>query len=557
MQQEPTSVPSKDLRAYIATIRHQKWPILLAVVVTVAASFFFTSRQTPLYTSEGRVLVRPKGALGSSLSGSTDSIDMPTERFTATSSGVAEEVVKAYERSETPEELLANLIVDIEPETQVLRFSYTDASPSKAQILNDAFMASYLALRIRDTENLLEQQRKPLQEKLNSIKKQIQNLGQQINRNPENTSLTSRMGSALFQQAGLETAIRGLTPDPESGGEISTPATRPATPSSPSYPRNIALAIMIGLALGLGTALLREHLSEGLKGSKDLEEAVRAPVLAAVPRVPGWRRRSETQLIARDLPKSSAAEAYRTLRTNLQYMAERDDLRVIAVTSATLGEGKTTTAANLGVTLAQTGKRVIIVSCDLRKPRLHRFFGLTNDIGVTNILRGEATLAQAAQRPDGIDSLRMLASGPVPSNPAELLGSEEMDSLLGELRLFADVVLIDTPPILAVSDSLILGPRSDGVIIVADAHNSSRGAVEHTREQLDQVGAGIVGCVFNNFDPSQAKYYPYDKRYYYYSYTYAEDPSKKATTVADPDAEEAASGNGHKSEDETADELWH
>ncbi len=556
MQQEPTSVPSKDLRAYIATVRHQKWPILLAVVVTVAAALFFTSRQVPQYTSEGRVLVRPKGALGISLTGSTTSIDMPTERFTATSTDVAEEVIKTYERSETPEELLSGLTVDIEPETQVLRFGYSDASPQKAQILNNAFMESYLALRIADTENLLAKQREPLQEKLNQLKRSIKSLGQQIHKNPENASLQSRIGSALYQQAGLETTIRGLTPDPESGGEVSTPASRPTTPSSPSYPRNIALAIMIGLALGLGTALLREHLSEGLKGSKDLEEAIRGPVLAAVPRVPGWRRRSETHLIARDLPKSSAAEAYRTLRTNLQYIADRDDLRVVAVTSATLGEGKTTTAANLGVTLAQTGKRVIIVSCDLRKPRLHRFFGLTNDIGVTNILRGEATLAQAAQRPEGIDSLRVLSSGPVPSNPAELLGSAEMDALLGELRLFADIVLIDTPPILAVSDSLILGPRSDGVVIVADAHNSSRGAVEHTREQLDQVGAAIIGCVFNNFDPSQAKYYPYDKRYYYSSYTYAEDPDKR-TVPTNGNTEELATGNGHKAEEESTEELWH
>ncbi len=188
------------------------------------------------------------------------------------------------------------------------------------------------------------------------------------------------------------------------------------------------------------------------------------------------------------------------------------------MTSPLLGEGKTTTVANLAVTLAQTGKRVIALSCDLRKPKLHRFFDLKNDIGVTSILTGQAALAEAAQR-CSVDTLRIVASGPVPPNPAELLDSREMDLLLEELRLYCDYVVIDTPPVLAVADALILATRSDGVLVVADASRTTRSSVAFVREQVEQVGGKIVGGILNNLDARRARNYP-SYHHYYYSYRY-------------------------------------
>ena len=556
MQQELNATPARDLRTYIATVRHQKWGILLVLGLTVAATIAFTLRETPQYTSEGRILVRPVGTIGTALNGNTDSIDMPTERFTASSAEVAQLVSGQTGGSVTPEALLAALQVDIEPETQILRFSYTDPDPARAQRLDTAFMAAYLQQRIDLARAQVEEQRQPYEAEIKRLDGQIQQLSKTV-KPGETSDAAFKLQTALSRRTAVQQTLYGLALDEGSGGAVSRPANVPASPSSPSWPRNIILAIVIGLALGIGIASLREHLSERLKGSSDLEDAALAPVLAAVPAVDGWRKRNETQLVTIALPKSAAAEAYRTLRTNLLYAAERDKLEVIAVTSATLGEGKTTTASNLAVTTAQTGKRVIVVSCDLRKPRLHRFFGLTNDIGVTSILKGSTNLAEASQRPEGIDTLRVLASGPVPTNPAELLGSPEWDALLDELRLFADLVIVDTPPILAVSDTLILAPKSDGVVIVADAHASSKGAVEHTREQLHQVGSNIVGCVFNNFDPSQAKYYPYDKRYYYSSYGYYAEEVPVSAQGAPAGGNGLADGNGHKTDPKrTADDIW-
>jgi capsular exopolysaccharide synthesis family protein len=221
-------------------------------------------------------------------------------------------------------------------------------------------------------------------------------------------------------------------------------------------------------------------------------------------------------------------------------MARSNDLKLISLASPSMSEGKTTTTANLAVALAHSGKRVIAVSCDLRKPRLHRFFDLTNERGVTNILMDGLTVPQVAQRVDGLDTLRVIASGPVPHNPAELLGSEEMEQLLRDLRSLADFVLIDTAPVLVVSDAVTLAPKTDGTVLVVDGTKTLRGAVQATREQLELVGANIVGAVMNNFDPSKAKLSYGSYRYHYYgNYSYHEAPPdapkrRAAPTPVDP-----------------------
>jgi capsular exopolysaccharide synthesis family protein len=179
------------------------------------------------------------------------------------------------------------------------------------------------------------------------------------------------------------------------------------------------------------------------------------------------------------------------------------------------------------VALARAGKRVLAVSCDLRRPRLHRFFGLDNAVGVTSVLTGQASLPEALQRPDDLSLLRVLASGPVPPNPAELLGSPMMDDLLGHLRSAADYILLDTAPLLAVADGLVVGPRCDGVIVVVDAGSTRRGAAKAAREQLEQVDARVLGGIFNNFDAARAKYYYSGDYRTSYPYAQEEDDDRR------------------------------
>jgi capsular exopolysaccharide synthesis family protein len=213
-------------------------------------------------------------------------------------------------------------------------------------------------------------------------------------------------------------------------------------------------------------------------------------------------------------PKTSAAEAYRTARTNLQHLDGNEGSRIFLVTSPMLGDGKTTVSANLAVALAKTGKLVMAISCDLHRPRLHRFFELDNAVGLTSVLTGQASTADAIRRV-GSDTLGVLPSGPPVASPTELLGSDQMERLLVELRKIADFVILDTPPLGAVGDALMLAPKTDGVLLVADATSTARGAVTFARTQIEQVGGKIVGGIYHKFDPARARtYHPYYQHYY-------------------------------------------
>jgi polysaccharide biosynthesis transport protein len=309
-------------------------------------------------------------------------------------------------------------------------------------------------------------------------------------------------------------------------------ATVPTDPASPDHLRTGILGLLVGLALGVGAAFLRERLDDAIRSHEELERRLGAPVLATVPRVAVWRRREEALLVTLREPKDPVSEAFRTLRTNLQFLATKEDLQILVVTSATAGEGKTSIVANLGVVSAQAGRKVVLVSADLRRPRLHRFMGTGNDTGLSLVLSDATPLWQASRDPH-IHNMRVIPSGPVPPNPAELLQSEGMDEVLRQVREFADLVIIDTPPVLAVADASILAARADGLLLVVDAESASRSATAQARGQLENAGARILGAVLNNFDPSQAGAYPY----YYYKYY-------QASRVGQPGG---SSGNGRAS----------
>lgn len=524
--QESGPPQAADLREYLGILLHRKWTLVLATALVVGSALAFSLRQTPIYVSETRVLVRPST---SSPGFAPSSVNLETERALVDSAIVATIARDDLNLQGSPGSLLDDLEVSVEANTEILAIRYSDPDPLRAQSLAAAFAQAYIRFRVEQAQEQFEAQSAGIQGRIDDTEDRLATLEGEIKAatSParqnelaaERDSLIARLGVLQQELEDLRTAaeVQG------GGGEIVQPADLPSAPSSPNHVRSGALALAVGVALGVGVVFLRERLDQRLRGRPDLEEQLAAPVLATVPKVKGWSKRSRTELVSASDPRSGPAEAYRTLRTNLQFIARGGDFRILSVTSPSLGEGKTTTVANLAVALAQTGKRVIAVSCDLRKPRLHRFFDLDNSNGVTTTLVGETALHLAIQRP-GLDSLRVLASGPVPPNPAELLASEEMDALLDSLRASADFVIIDTPPLLAVADALVLAPKSDGVLVVVDAGTTTRGAVAHSREQLEQVGANIVGGVLNDYDPQRGKYYP---NYYGYdhSYRYKDDRS--------------------------------
>jgi polysaccharide biosynthesis transport protein len=526
MQTHPRA--PEHLGQYVDVVRRRAWSIAIITAATVAAALVFSFRQTPVYTSEARVLVTPFVT-------STVPVqpDLETERGLVGTAAVADIVARRTGVKASTEALLQDLSVKVETDTSILDVRYSATSPARARTLAQGFANAYLSFRGQEARRQFESQAAAFTARIEALRKQLQRIAEKMKSAPasQQAVLSSRQTEIIASMGALQQALQTVLANQSAtggGGQVVEPAALASSPSSPRHVRDGALALVVGLALGVGVAFVRERLDDRLEGRGDLETNLRAPVLAIVPRLREWTKSDEPELISIHAPDSPPAEAYRTLRTNLQHIARSADFRVLTVTSPLLGEGKTTTASNLAVVFAQTRLRVVVVSCDLRKPRLHRFFGVRGDPGVTSVLSGRAPLTEVLHKPTRLETLRVLASGPVPENPAELLASWEMDELLRQLREASDFVILDTPPLLPVADALILAPKSDGVLVVADAGSTTREALRHAREQLDHVGANVVGGILNNLDPATAR--GYGGAYGYASRRYAESRRKAPAT---------------------------
>jgi capsular exopolysaccharide synthesis family protein len=529
-----------DLKEYLRVLRTRKWSIILITVILTGAALFYSFRQTPIYQAQARVLVQAFNLNPAGQVSLASQVDMATEAQLVATQQVGSRAAKSLNLTGRPaENLLHGVKVQIVNGTQVLGIAYHSTNPAAAAQAANAFAQAYLDYRRQQAIAVYQQQAGTLQVQVTDTQRQINNLTDQIaklekKQNPDRNrelTLQTQQNQQIARLAVLEQSLeqyQNTSLLETGGGQIIAAATVPGSPVSPDHIRTGAFALVVGLALGIGLAFLRERLDDSIRTRQDLERRLGAPVLATIPRISRWKRGDEAYLVTLTDPKNPVSEAYRTLRTNLQFLSTKGDLQTILVTSATAGDGKTATTANLAIALAQAGRRVVLVSADLRRPRVHRFLDVSNDTGLSLVLADSVPVWQAVKDP-GVPNLRVIPSGPVPPNPAELLQSDRMGEFLQQVQEFADFVLIDTPPVLAVADASILGARVDGTLFVVDADTASRTATAQARDQLENAGARVIGAVFNKFDPSQAGAYPY---YYYYYYHYAElqDQDGKAST---------------------------
>ena len=490
-----------DLREYLSVLRARKWSILVVAALVVASTLFFSFRQTPLYRSESRVLVT--SGTSTTQNGAVEEVNIANETELATSFSVARRAGEALGEDDF-QALRRNLTVeDAGEETDILVFGYVHSKPTDAQNRVEAFSEGYLDDRY---ERLLAESQ-PITDELERLRTELTEVETSLAEAVDETeqiTLQSRQQQLVVDISELEQQSEALTPpSQEAVGQVIEPAALPSSPVSPDHIKSALLGLLVGLSLGVGVAFLREHLDEGLRGRDDLEARLGVPVLAVVPRVPSWRAGGPPVLVTQMNPEAPASEAYKTLRTGVLFAAGKQGAKTLLITGGSQEEGKSATTANLGMVLAQAGRRVILVSGDLRRPRLHLFFGEGSRSGLTNVLAGEITPWEAMVRP-WTENLRLLPSGLVPGNPAELLGSEAMRHLLTELREAADFVLIDSPPVLAVADAITVAPLVDAVLFVADAHKTSRDSVVSARQQLEQVNANRIGGVLNNLDLQKA-----------------------------------------------------
>jgi capsular exopolysaccharide synthesis family protein len=315
------------------------------------------------------------------------------------------------------------------------------------------------------------------------------------------------------------------------GVEVAASAQIPSSPSSPKPIKDGIVALVLGLILGIAAAFAIEYFDDKVYTKTDAERVGGGiPVLAMIPEIPSWKKKDEAILVSAVDPSSPVTEAYRSLRTALKFTPHDGGLKTILITSASASDGKTATVANLGVILAAAGERVVIVSCDLRRPRLGDFVHNSETEGITSALIANGDHHLAIQLVGGVPGLAMLGTGPIPPNPAELLGTARAANVFSSLRQMFDVVLVDSPPLLAVSDAVVLSTYADAVLLVAAAGETRRGELERAIELLQQSTTRIAGIVLNKVSKRTSGYgYGYDKRYQYVAKTPL-DASKSSST---------------------------
>lgn len=284
------------------------------------------------------------------------------------------------------------------------------------------------------------------------------------------------------------------------------PATVPGSPTSPVPWLNVLIGLFAGLGIGLAGAALRETLDTSVKSEADVTDAVDLPTLTLVPVNP---QVATTPLITASGANPIWAESYRRLRTNLSYLDPDRPHRSLLVTSSLPGDGKTLTAVNLAASLAQSSKRCVLVEADLRRPTVSRILGLTPDVGVTNVVTGNATIEDVVQHADGFD---VITGGPIPPNPSELLGSQAFNRMIQSLLARYDNVVIDTPPLLAVTDAAVAATSADAVIIVCQAKRTRKQELRKAMDGLEAVDAHVVGVVLNRMPTGSGGYYEYEYR---------------------------------------------
>jgi len=488
-----------DLKTYLQILWRRKWVILLTAAATILVVVAGTLMTAPVYRASSILRV----ATPSTGTFQANDYELPyadrlmnTYASIATSGPVLDELAQRLEVDNPPEvdvEILAN--------TELMRIRVEDRNPGVAARAAN-LLAEILIDRSRELDagsgqsarEILNEQLTQVREEMDQASQEYEDLVAQFPVDSEPVIAASRViemkqgiYSTLLQQyeqARFREAVETNTLS------VIEPATIPRTPSSPRMILNVGLGTIIGLVGGVGLAFLFENLDSRLYTTEQIETATGLSTLGKIPLVP--RKRQFTYFNG----TSPEGEALRHLRTTLFGFEREVPLQALLIASAEPGEGKSTVAASLALATAQSGRKVIVVDSDLRLPALHERFGLPNKRGLSTVLRQEVTLAEAIQDTE-TPRLQVLTSGSLPPNPAELLGSPQMADLIAQLKAEFDVVLLDAPALLAVTDAATLAPLVDGVVLVVGRSRVRREAVRAARRQLENVKAKLIGVVVN------------------------------------------------------------
>ena len=463
-----------DLQDFIKLLRNRWVTIVVTALITVLAAVAYNLSQTPLYEASTRLFVSTTS--GTSISDSYNGNRLSQQRVLSytelvTGETLAQRTIDRLELGMSPATLSAKVTAKSKPETVLITVSVLDASPVQARDIANALSDEFVVMARE-----------------------------------------------------LETPGPGEKPDARV--IVEQRASVPEYPVVPKKIRNLALGVVIGSMLGLGLAFLRDLLDNTVKTQETLEDITGT---GAVGYIPLNKELVSTPAISFDTDNSATAEAFRKLRTNLQFLTVDHPPRVFVVTSSSPSEGKSTTSINIALALAEAERTVVLVDGDLRRPRLAKYLDVLGSVGVSTVLSGGAALDEVLQQTK-FPRLSVLAAGPTPPNPSELLGSLAAEKMLTELRSRFDYVVIDSAPLLAVTDGAILAAKSDGALIVVKAGTTRRDQLAHAIGMLNDVGATLLGAVLTMMPTRGRGAYSYN--YYYYSGgSYGDDKTLSATSV--------------------------
>ena len=540
--------------------------LLLIVAIMAAAglgAFYYAQQQVPQYSTSTTLFLNPGVAsplLPYQTLASVQSLAETYVEYLRTRS-FASLVAQKLDSPLSESAILGSLSAELVPDTQFFKIRTTHADPAVAQALANSAAEVLIAENIsrrQAEQRQIEAQQDPgielerrrltelqaaIQEEVDFYADRIADLQDQVTLlegRPGSEEIDQRIlslreelvnyrslraqmfGSLVQTQAGLANISEQRSSTLLNTAVVVDPAPLPTTPSSGHLLRTVLLALAAGLALGVGLAFLLEYVDWTLKTPEELDAIYGMSTLGVIGHIKnssGGASGVETLVTVSD-SRSPISEAYRALRTNIRFASPDRPARSLLVTSAGPVEGKTMTSANLAVILAQAGQRVILVDTDLRRPRQHRVFDVEREPGFTNLVVDQEVDVEDHLQPSGVENLRLLACGPLPRNPSELLGSDRAGEVMEVLLDHADYVIYDSPPVATVTDAAVLGARVDGVLHVVLAGGLRRDVVLRTKGILEKVGARVLGPILNQVKLSDLGYY---SQYYYYGHYHDDD----------------------------------
>ena len=495
----------------------RKWlPRLLAgALISAVAAFGVSSIQPRIYEANATLIV---GQALQSLNPDVNQL-LVSQRLSATYAAVAtkrptlEAVIGRLQLTQTPDELAKHVRATVPPDSTLLTITAEDPSPERAaaiaNALGELLIESSPAIQgvQSDLQESIQAQLRATLEQIEAAQAQVESIGDLASPRPADLATLETLQGRLVTLRSTYASL--LSASAQNAANLLTmiePAIAPPTPASPRILLNTALAAIIGLLLIAVVAAILEYLDDAVKSGEDVHDTAGLSTLGSVARMSIDRGRPDFYRLATLInPRSGVAEAYRTLRSNIEFASVDAPIRTLVVTSARPLEGKTVSAANLAVAFAQAERRTLLVDADLRQPSVHNMFGIANEDGLTTMLRDEHVTVAAVAKSTEQANLRIVTAGPLPPNPAELLGSQRMRKTIDKLAADAEIVIFDTPPVQVVTDAAVLSSYLDAAVLVVDVGRTRRGTLRDASEALARANAKVLGVILNRLpDASRA-----------------------------------------------------